>query len=216
MFIAGVDEAGRGPVIGPMTICCLVVDEDKEWELKELGVKDSKMLSHEQRKTLRREIKKIAHTYSIEKIYPTHIDRYRDESSLNEMEAEVIGKLIRKLGPQKVYVDSPDRPAVVFADRIRRYLKEPVIIHSHNRGERFPVVAAASILAKVERDREIEKIKRRYGDVGTGYPSDDVTIKFLQDWIRNNGNYPDIVRKSWYTAWRLNEEKVQRKLEDWF
>ncbi|MFC1454984.1 ribonuclease HII [Candidatus Undinarchaeota archaeon] len=216
MFIAGVDEAGRGPVIGPMTICCLVVHEDKEKELKELGVKDSKMLTPERRKELRRDIKKIAHTYHIEKVQPKHIDSYRDDASLNEMEAEVIGKLIRKLGPQKVYVDSPDRPPARFANRIRKYLRDPVIIHSHNKAERFPVVAAASILAKVERDRQIEKIKKKYGEVGSGYPSDEITIKYLQEWIRNNKEYPDIVRKSWYTAWRLNEEKVQRKVDDWF
>ncbi|MFH1787009.1 MAG: ribonuclease HII [archaeon] len=216
MLIAGVDEAGRGPVIGPMTICCLVVDEAGEKRLKEIGVKDSKLLTPEKRASLRKEIKKIAHTYRVERIQPKYIDRYRDDASLNEMEAEFIGGLIRKLGPDKVYVDSPDRPPIVFANRIRKYLKDPMIIHSHNRGERFPVVAAASILAKVERDREIEKLKKKYGEIGSGYPSDEVTIKFLQDWIRKNKEYPEIVRKSWYTAWRLNEEKCQSRLGEWF
>jgi len=208
------DEAGRGPVCGPLTIGCVIVKNDKE--LKKIGVKDSKDLSPERRKELDKKIRKIAKCY-VRSLPPQYIDNCRDFASLNEIEAEEIGKIVNKFKPKKLYVDSPDRPGSVFADRIRRYAKIPLEIHSKNFAEsRYPVVAAASIIAKVKRDAEIVKLHKEFGFFGSGYPSDEETISFLQNWIRKNKDYPRFVRKSWYTSERLLEEKVQRKVNEWF
>ena len=217
MLICGFDEAGRGPVCGPLTIGCVVIDDGQKKQLKKLGVKDSKLLKPARREELAKEIKELVHSHKVVKLDACYIDRCRDFSSLNEIEAEEIGKLLNIVKPKKADIDSPDRPGSVFADRIRRYLKQPVQLYSRNFAEsRYPVVAAASILAKVERDREIMNLHEAYGFFGSGYPSDEVTIKFLQEWIRKNKDYPEFVRKSWYTSERLMEEKVQRRIGDWF
>lgn len=213
-MICGMDEAGRGPVCGPLTIGCVIVKDDAE--LKELGVKDSKDMSPERRVELDKKIRKIA-TCHVRSLKPGFIDHCRDAASLNEIEAEAIGKILNRMRPKKLFVDSPDRPGSVFADRIRRYAKIPLEIHSTNFAEsKYPVVAAASIIAKVKRDSEIVKLHKEFGFFGSGYPSDERTIKFLQGWIRKNKDYPEFVRKSWYTSERLMEEKVQRKVNEWF
>jgi len=214
-MICGIDEAGRGPVCGPLTIGCVVVKDDKK--LKKIGVRDSKNLSPNRRRELDKGIREIADKCYIRTLPPDYIDNCRDVASLNEIEAEEIAKIVNRLKPKKLFVDSPDRPGSVFADRIRRYLRIPLEIHSTNFAEsKFPVVAAASIIAKVKRDADIEKLHGEFGYFGSGYPSDEETIGFLQNWIRKNRDYPHFVRKSWYTSERLMEEKVQRKVNEWF
>jgi len=78
---------------------------------------------------------------------------------------------------------------------------------------KYPVVSAASIIAKVERDKEIKKLHKKYGFFGSGYTSDERTIRFLKDWIKKNKEFPDIVRKTWVTAEELKKLKEQKKLD---
>ncbi|MCJ7817395.1 MAG: ribonuclease HII, partial [Candidatus Thorarchaeota archaeon] len=75
--IAGVDEAGRGPMIGPMVICGILVDSDKLHELVEIGAKDSKTLTHKRRLVLKEQIEKITTKIEIRIVSAADIDRLR-------------------------------------------------------------------------------------------------------------------------------------------
>jgi len=216
MLIAGVDEAGRGPVIGPLVIAGVSLDEKDLPKLVDLGVKDSKLLSPQRRETLSSQIKKLALNYHIVLLSPAEIDRVveskRKLHKLNRLEAQAMASVIAVLKPDVVYVDASDILADRFGDHIAENLSfSPKIISEHKADIKYPIVSAASIIAKVERDKVISQLQKKHGNMGCGYPSDSNTIKFLEDWIRNFGSYPDFVRKSWKTAKRVKSEADSRQ-----
>lgn len=211
MLVCGVDEAGRGPVFGPMVIGCVVLDDAGREELRRLNVKDSKKLSAERRGDLEPEIKKAAVEWSLARISASEIDRMRMRMSLNDVEATKIADLICALTkrPGRVIVDAADPVADNFRKRIDRFLSEknrliPEILSEHRADDRYIEVSAASVLAKVARDREIEELRRLHGDIGSGYPSDEVTQRFLRK-LSAEGELPDYVRRSWSTVGRSSQ-----------
>ena len=219
MLICGIDDAGRGPVIGPLVIAGILVDEDGLTELINLGVRDSKTLPPERRERLADEILKIVRGCRVVKVSPSEIDYVvrtgKRLNRLNRLEARVMASIIMDLKPDVAYVDASD----ILPDRFKRHIAEELsfrvkIVSEHKADKTYPVVSAASIIAKVERDKEIEGLKRRYGDLGSGYAADPKTLLFLREWIRKYGEYPDFVRKSWKTAKRIlgEEKKYQSKL----
>jgi ribonuclease HII len=208
MRVVGVDDAGRGAVIGPLVIAGVLVDEQDLPMLKELGVKDSKRLSPRRREQLAEEIKKLALKYHFVKLAPAEIDKVvkagRKLHRLNWLEAQTMAKVIATLKPDVAYVDASD----VLADRFKRHIAENLpfqvqIVSEHKADAKYPVVSAASIIAKVERDRAIAELQERHGNMGCGYPTDSKTIEFLESWIQKFGSYPEFVRKSWKPAKRL-------------
>ncbi len=218
MLIAGIDEAGRGPTIGPMVLAVAVVRKEDEEKLKKIGVKDSKLLSPRERERQEKEIVKVVSEFGTIQISAKEIDTLRDRKSLNEIEAMRIGMLLNNLKekPHLVYVDSPDPKQSSFAERIRNYIDfNCTIVSEHKADINYPVVSAASILAKTERDREIEKLARVYGEMGSGYSHDPLTIDFLKKWLEKNKTLPDFARKSWQTSKDLMDKKFQRKVMDW-
>ena len=212
-MIVGVDEAGRGPVIGPLVVAGVGVESDVR--LRQLNVRDSKKLSAERREALAPEIEKLT-TYEVVVIPAERIDVMRAEMSLNDFEAKLFAEVIQKLHPETAYVDAADVDEIEFKRSVRRELSFDVeIVSQHNADELFPVVSAASILAKVCRDREMRAIEAALGSpVGSGYPSDSDTIGFLERWIRATGTLPPHTRASWDTARRLLAESRNRKLDD--
>jgi len=115
-----------------------------------------------------------------------------------------------------VYVDSPDPTARFFARRIRKYMDFSCkIVAEHKADINYSIVSAASIIAKTERDREIETLAKEYGDIGNGYPHDPKTIRFLNDWLDKHGSMPECCRKSWQTAKDMVNKKNQSTLGDW-
>jgi ribonuclease HII len=211
MLIAGVDEAGRGPVIGPLVIAGVSIDKDDLPKLVELGVKDSKLLSPQRRETLSSQIKEVALNCHVVWLSPPEIDRVveskRKLHKLNRLEAQAMARTITVLKPDVAYVDASDILAARFAEHIAENLSfNPKIISEHKADLKYPIVSAASIIAKVERDKAISYLQKKHGNIGCGYPSDQNTIKFLQDWIRKFGSYPDFVRKSWKTAKRIKSK----------
>ncbi|MEM1550309.1 MAG: ribonuclease HII [Candidatus Bathyarchaeia archaeon] len=212
MFICGIDDAGRGPVIGPLVIAGILVDEIGLQELIQLGVKDSKALSPRRREDLAAQILRVVKRYDVVKVQPWEIDSVveggRKLNRLNRLEAHVMARVICQLKPDVVYVDASD----VLPERFKHYILEEVpfkveIISEHKADKTYPVVSAASIIAKVERDKEIEMLKRKYGDFGSGYPTDPRTISFLIRWAEKHNSYPDFVRKSWKTAKEILKSK---------
>jgi len=211
MQIAGVDDAGRGPIIGPLVIAGVLFDEKDLPKLMDLGVKDSKRLSPRRREELVAEIRELALKYHVAMLSPAEIDRVVETGKrlhkLNRLEAQTMAKVITILKPDVAYVDASD----VLADRFKQHIAENLtfkvkIMSEHKADVKYPIVSAASILAKVERDRALSALQEKYGNMGCGYPTDSSTIKFLENWIRKFGSYPDFVRKSWKPAKRLKRE----------
>ena len=215
VLIAGVDEAGRGPVVGPLVAAGVLIDEKDLAKLREIGVKDSKLLSPKQREMLFYKIISIAKNYKIVIVDPEEIDEAveSETSNLNQLETEKFAIIINYLKPDRVVIDCPSTNLEAYKEHIRVYIKEKMsIICEHKADLNHEVVGAASILAKVTRDREIEKIKERIGiNFGSGYPSDETTKEFLK---KNWNKYPDILRHSWASYKNVTVEKKQTKLED--
>ncbi|MEM0145297.1 MAG: ribonuclease HII [Thermoplasmata archaeon] len=202
MIYCGIDEAGRGPVIGPMVICGLCGDELK---FSQIGVKDSKLLSKKKREYLYNIILDNSVSFEIIFLEPQEIDNMRKKLNLNEIEALYFAEIIKKIGKNLYVVDSADVDEDRFAEKIRKNLDINVeIISKHHADRDFPIVSAASIIAKVERDRRIEELKKIYGNFGSGYPSDPKTIEFLKNYFKENKEFPPIVRTSWLTLKKIN------------
>ena len=204
MKVLGIDEAGRGPVIGPMVMVGFLIEEEVEEELRKMGVKDSKQLTPEEREELAEELRKMGKVF-VKFIHPWQIDA----ENLNRLERNVARAIIMEAKPDRVIIDG-------FERNLEKKLgvKGVEIVAEPKADERYPVVSAASIIAKVTRDRMIEKLKRRYGEFGTGYPSDERTVKFLEELIREEKKIPDFVRKSWETTRRIIEKEEQRTLDE--
>lgn len=211
-MIIGVDEAGRGCIIGPMVICAAAINPLDEYKLKEMGVKDSKKLSPRQREGLYGKVGRLT-KYTTVKIAASELNELMDRHNLNEIEAMKIAHAIDSLGIRDatVYVDSPDNVPAKFARRIEKYLKTRVKIVSANKADdTYVIVGAASIIAKVTRDREIEKIKRETGiDFNSGYTSDPFTQKV----IAHRKDYPQL-EKYLRTKWSTLRVEKQRKLPE--
>ena len=216
MLVAGVDDAGRGPVIGPLVIAGVLFEEQDLPKLKDLGVKDSKLLSPQKRETLATQIKALALIHHTVWLSPAEIDRVveskRKLHKLNRLEAQAMAKAITILKPDIAYVDASD----ILADRFAEHIAESLtfslkIVSEHKADVKYPVVSAASIIAKVERDKEICRLQKKHGNIGCGYPSDPNTINFLENWIKKFGSYPDFVRKSWKTAKRVQSKTDLRQ-----
>jgi len=211
MKLAGIDEAGRGPVIGPMVVCAAVADETVIPRLRELGVRDSKKVSPKRREKLFDEITSLLDDFVILELWPEEIDSRT--GTLNEFEVENFIKALNslKVKPDVVYIDAADVVEERFGEDIQRGLNfKADIVAEHGADDKFVPVSAASILAKVTRDRAIERLKSEYGDIGSGYPSDPRTRDFLERYYREHGEFPPIVRKSWKTLRKI-EEKVGGK-----
>jgi len=212
--LLGIDEAGRGSVIGPMVIAGAMIDEKDEKLLKQIGVKDSKLLTKEKREIFYDQIIKIVKDYVIIKITAKEIDETRKRINLNKIEAEKIAEIVKAMKADTAIIDTPQVSTDKFKALVYAQSKTSTKLICENKADmNHPVCAAASILAKVERDREVEKIKKIIGyDIGVGYPHDERSIA----WIRENldGKYKHFIRHSWVTVSDIKAEKEQRGLKD--
>jgi ribonuclease HII len=196
MLVCGVDEAGRGSVVGPLVIAGILIERNKIKYLSKIGVKDSKLLSPKSRENLYKKIISIVDDYYVTRIPPSVIDRSVSKNQLNDLEAKYMAKVIEQLKPSSAYVDSCDVNPARFGTKISKLAKIKKVYSSHHADRRFPIISAASIIAKVNRDRAIEKLRLDY-DVGSGYPSDSKTMEFLRRYIGLHGFPPKFARKSW-------------------
>ncbi len=213
MLICGIDENGRGCVIGPLVITAAVFEDSKEKELLEIGVKDSKKLTKEEREKLYPKIKEIASDIKIIKIFPSEIDFYVKKMNLNFLEAIKISNLISITNADIYFIDSVTK-SKKFEKEIKKRVNKNVIVKNYL-DESNVFVAAASVIGKVERDKEIEKIKEEIKyDFGSGYPSDEKTINFLKEYYKKNKDFPWFVRKSWITVDEIKNQIKIKTLKD--
>ena len=211
-MICGVDEAGKGSVLGPMVIAAVGISSEDI--LEGIRVRDSKLLSAKERERLYKIIKKKCQVATV-RLDAQQIDIMRRDMTLNEAVARSHAQVIIKLSPDYAYLDACDVNTFRYAEMVKNHLLQPCeIISEHHADEKFPVVSAASIIAKVTRDRAIATLAKKYGTIGSGYPSDPVTIHFLNSYIDEYRVPPPIARKSWKTVSAILSRKSQRNLDD--
>lgn len=217
MIIAGIDEAGRGCIVGPMVMCGASIDEKDLVKLKGLGVKDSKLIPEKRRRVLADQLKKIV-KFEVISVPPKEIDEYvlseNPRMNLNWLEAIKTIEIINKLSPEKVFVDCPSNNVKAYESFLMEGLlhKDVDIVVEHKADAKYLIAAAASIIAKVERDNAIDLIKHEIGiDFGSGYMSDPKTKSFLEARWQV---HPVILRKSWEPYQKLKRAKLQKGLKD--
>ena len=203
MDILGIDEAGRGSVLGPMVIAGVIVPEKMEKVLERMGVKDSKRLTPNRRTILSRKLKKMF-DYEIVVITAREIDEMRAEGiNLNEIEKNAMESILLKMKPKKAIVDAVDVKAERFQDNLCEDTGVNVLAE-HKADDKYIQVSAASIIAKAERDDQIAQINKEFiksGGIGSGYPSDPKTKEFLTNYTYDE--MPDFVRRSWATVAKM-------------
>jgi len=205
LMISGIDEAGKGPVLGPMCVAGILLERAKTEELLRIGVKDSKQLTAKKREILAGKIKGIAEKYFILELSPSLIDELRKIITMNEIMVLCFAEVLEELRPDHAFVDAADVIAGRFGENIKkRYSGEIIITSEHKADVKYPIVSAASILAKVQRDLLIGQLADEVGmEIGSGYPSDPKTIRFLENWVKDNNSLPSFARDSWETSKRI-------------
>jgi ribonuclease HII len=191
----GVDEAGKGPVLGAMVVAAVRGDPNQL-----PPVDDSKALSAERRATLAPAIRETTDT-SVVAVPPALIDRpATDMNALGVAAHGAAAGGVARTG-DRVVCDAADTDAERFARRVEAACHVDVAVEAaHGADGSDPLVAAASILAKVERDAHVDRLAAEYGPCGSGYPSDPDTRRFLDGWIRAHGGLPACARRSWATS----------------
>ena len=178
------------------------MDRDGIRELRDLGVRDSQLLSPEKRGVLYAQILRISKNAVPLHIQPTEIDRYvtlgKKYRKLNYLEAIYMARVVDCLDADKVIVDAADTNPIRFGKDITELANRRCeIVSEHHADRNHVVVSAASIVAKVERDTAVERLRKKYGNFGSGYPHDVRTKKFMVDWYQGRGSAPGFARKSW-------------------
>jgi ribonuclease HII len=214
LVICGVDEAGKGSVLGPMVVAGVGIPSDEV--LSGIPVRDSKLLSPAERERLYVLIRKRC-TIATVIIDAAGIDTIRQQMTMNSCVAHAHAEVIKKLAPDVAYVDACDVNPLRYAETVKSHLDCPCeVVSEHHADETYPVVSAASIIAKVTRDRAIIKLAKKYGTIGTGYPSDPITVTYLSSYIDKHGRPPPIARKSWKTVISILAQKEQSNLKQFF
>ena len=187
-LILGIDDAGRGPVIGPMVLAGCLVNKDTENKFVRMGIRDSKMLAPKKREAFAEEIKKSAFAFYEVLVSVDEIDGKRaDNLNLNQREAVAAAQIINKLNKGKdkiqVIIDCPSTNIPAWKEYLEKFLIAKTnlsVLCAHKADVNYVVVSAASILAKTRRDAEVKKLKEKLGvDFGSGYSSDPNTKKFI-------------------------------------
>ena len=213
-LIMGIDEAGRGPVLGPLVVCGVAVTEEKMPVIQAMGLKDSKKLSAKKREEFAAVLKDMCH-YELAVLPPHEIDaRFESEDNLNQLEVNCFAGIIRSAKPTIAYLDACDVNAERFGVNVKKGLDfEVEIISAHEADSKYPIVSAASIIAKVHRDALVREISEKMGeDVGSGYPADQVTINFLKSYYMKNKCLPECARKTWKTSHAIVADCLQARL----
>ena len=199
MRVLGLDEAGRGAVLGPMTVGAFLIDDEAYAELESIGVTDSKKLSAKKREVIAGLLPDLG-TGVVREVTAREIDA----GNLNRLEEEVFIELIEQLQPDHVILDAPTHPRGIPALTQRILAKltyTPTLCIEPKADLNYLPVGAASILAKVQRDAVISSL----GELGSGYPSDPTTRAFLIEALRSEAPMPAFVRTRWSTLDNLRQ-----------
>lgn len=217
MNTLGLDEAGRGPVLGPMVVAGIVIPEKKEKIIERMGVKDSKRITPKRRAVLYRKLTRMFDYETVE-ISAKDIDLLRAKGvNLNQIEKLAMMRIIAKLKADTIIIDSLDIKEGRLEEEMQNFVGEGTkVIAEHKADDKYLVVGAASIIAKTKRDEIINQINKEYirstgnkDGIGSGYPSDPKTKNFLKNYKYDE--MPDFVRRSWGTVQRIKEAEEAEK-----
>ncbi len=199
--------------MGPLVVGCVYTEDDSF--LTEIGVKDSKKLTPKARSRMYDQITE-ATKWTVVIASAKDIDERRKLMSLNEVELRMFAEAAMAHHTDEVYADCPDVNESVFSGKLGALVPNAAIIAKHKADDSYPIVSAASIVAKVTRDRMIEDIREEFGtNIGSGYPSDHYTMDFIAEWIKKNGKAPEHVRCSWEPVRQMLSARANTKLSDW-
>ncbi len=218
-LILGIDDAGRGPVIGPMVLAGCLITEETEKEFKKSGVRDSKQLTRKRRAFLESLIKEKAEAFFVQKAHAHEIDgKNHDGVNLNDLEAQMAADIINEINKGfqkiKVVIDCPSVNRTNWRNSVMMKidnLSNLEISCEHKADVNHVAVSAASILAKEEREREMDILRGQYKEIGSGYSSDPNTRKFLEKNLKNL-EHKGIFRKTWKTWKKAHSDSGQKKL----
>jgi len=205
--VLGIDEAGRGAVLGPLVVAGVLVPEEELPLLVDLGAKDSKAVPRDRRRGL---VRGIARRFPVRAVVIPA--REVDSHTLTELELTAAAELIASLSPDRVVLDAPVAPAAIpafLSELSQRSGHSVAFLSAYPKADRtHPAAAAASLAAKVIRDAYVLFLRRRYGDFGWGYPGEDKVVAFLKDWLASHGSLPPICRTRWRSVGRLLQEEL--------
>lgn len=201
MRIVGLDEAGRGSVLGPLVVGAFLYEGEGQEALARAGAADSKSVRHARRVAARAALRTLG-TEAFRVIEPPAID----DGNVNTLEEEAFCSLVAELKPDRVYLDAPVHPAGIPKLRARLVARTGVAdwVVECKADVTWPVVGAASMVAKVERDAAIEAL----GPVGSGYPSDPVTREVIARLLAADAPLPPWVRARWGTIAALRQRAL--------
>jgi ribonuclease HII len=219
-YNCGVDEAGRGAVLGPLVLASCTLSPEQEVYFKEIGVKDSKLIVKNKRVSFYDIIKEKATEYKIVAVPAEELNVLMNRYSLNEIEAIKTAEIVKdlKITPNKLILDCPDTQTEKYKKRminnfnILKHINNCEILSEHKADLNHISVSCASILAKVTRDKMIFDLIG--GDI-SGYSSDPRTIKFIKDYILKYKKIPPFARDKWETINNIMNELYQNKI-GWF
>ena len=214
MMMCGVDEAGRGPMFGPLVVGAVYIEDDSV--LKEIGVKDSKKLTPAARDRMFDQIAEAASMWCTVPLSAEEIDAQMKTQSLNMIELGLFVEAVGRIPTDVIYADCPDVDTDRFGNIMSVRLDGRKVVAAHKADALYPVVSAASIMAKVTRDRMLDVLRKEFDcEIGSGYPSDTVTVQFIEKWIKDNGCAPPHTRKSWEPVKKMISARRMTSLDDW-
>jgi ribonuclease HII len=214
LFLGGIDEAGRGSVVGPLVIAGISFNSKNINALKNMAITDSKKTLPWKRKEIFEEILKLCESIFICKINCSTIDKFVKLNGLNKLESKFMTIVADNLIANKIIVDSCDVNPSRFQQEIKKNLiNKNISIYSYHKADLDNIiVSCASIIAKVTRDNEIAKIKETLGkDIGSGYPSDPKTKTFIKNEIEIE-NSKKYIRFSWKPIKQIINKNLQTTL----
>lgn len=216
VFYIGIDDAGRGPAIGPMVLAGILVEDKKEKDIAELGAKDSKLLVPSIRKKIG-DLLKQKFEFTLQLVSPEEIDSCEN---LNHLEAQKMAMIINELAQRTsekivAFIDCPSVNIKTWREYLEQFVvnKERIEIRAEHKADaKYPCVSGASIIAKEKREEEVERLKKEFHvDFGSGYPADPKTVLFLKENF-SNPLFEKIIRHSWSTVKKLKERGKQERL----
>lgn len=215
MMNCGVDEAGRGPMFGPLVVGAVYCSDDSV--LREIGVRDSKKLTPAQRERMYDQIDGAVEHWCTVPISAEEIDERMKTQSLNMIELGMFVEAVTRYPADAVYADCPDVNTERFGNIMSARIEDGRrVVAAHKADALYPVVSAASIMAKVTRDRMLDDLRKEFGcEIGSGYPSDETTVRFIENWIKENGSPPKHTRTSWEPVRKMMAARHTASLDDW-
>ncbi|OQR94806.1 ribonuclease H2 subunit A [Thraustotheca clavata] len=211
--ILGIDEAGRGPILGPMVYGAAYWPQDMDETMRTMGFDDSKALSHQVREKLFDKIKATEDVGYVTRVIPaaeiSH-NMLTRRRNLNEMSRDAAIEMIlavkkRGVNIVHVYVDTVGDPGWYQSFLTKHFNGTITFTVEKKADSKYKVVSAASICAKVTRDAQVSQWEWEHASIqlgkeyGSGYPSDPKTKQWLADSVEPVFGYPNIVRFSWGT-----------------